>query len=66
MKIIFGLLITSLILWFFIQALVNSGVRLLNAWEGKHISQKTAYIIGISLVIVFWLFIYWGTGGDVF
>lgn len=36
---------------------------LLNAWEGKHITQKTAYKVGIAIVILFWVFILWATDG---
>lgn len=63
---IFGILLGSFIAWCFVQAMVNWACTLLNAWEGKHITQKTAYKIGIAIIILFWIFSYWGTDGAVF
>lgn len=64
LRSIFGFILTSFIMWCFVQALVNGGCTLLNAWEGKHITQKTAYKIGIALVIFFWVFVFWATDGE--
>lgn len=63
LRVIFGVIFTSFIVWCFVQAMVNWGCTLLNAWEGKHITQKTAYKVGIAIVILFWVFILWATDG---